>query len=72
MVQEKFYGPDHHLVAESWLVKAKICQIKRDTIQAEKLINKALAVVQKTGNAAALAKLEQDAREIRVSKLVAL
>jgi tetratricopeptide (TPR) repeat protein len=70
-VQEKIYGSKHHLIAASWLTKAKICQVKGDITQAEKLINKALVAVGKTGNAAAFAKLQQDAKEIRVSKLVA-
>jgi len=70
-VQEKFYGPEHHLIAASWLIKAKICQVKGDTAQVELLINKALLAVEKTGNTAAFAKLQQDVEEIRVGKLVA-
>jgi len=70
-VQEKIYGSDHHLIAASWLTKAKICQVKGDLAQAEKLINKALIAIEKSGNAAAFAKLQQDAKEIRVSKRVA-
>ncbi len=71
IVQEKIYGPDHHLIAPSWLTKAKICQAKGDTTQAEKLITKALIAIEKSGNAAAFAKLQQDAKEILVSKQVA-
>jgi len=70
-VQEKIYGSNHHLIAASWLTKAKICQVKGDTTQAEKLINKALIAIEKSGNVAAFAKLQQDAKEIRVSKQVA-
>ncbi len=70
-VQEKIYGPDHHLIAPSWLTKAKICQVKGDYAQTEKLINKALIATAKSGNAAAFAKLQQDAKEIRISKQVA-
>ncbi|MHC4570472.1 MAG: tetratricopeptide repeat protein [Planctomycetota bacterium] len=70
-VQEKIYGSDHHLIAASWLTKAKICQVKGVHAQAEKLINKALIAIEKSGNAAAFAKLQQDAKEIRVTKQVA-
>jgi tetratricopeptide (TPR) repeat protein len=70
-VQEKIYGPDHHLVAPSWLIKAKIWQVKGDYAQTVKLINKALIAIEKSGNAAALAKLQQDAKEIRVSRQIA-
>lgn len=70
-IQEKFYGPDHHFITSSWLTKAKICQIKGDYVQAENLIRKALAAVEKTGNTAAFTKLEQDVKEIRISKQVA-
>jgi len=69
--QEKVYGSDHHLIAPSWLTKAKVCRIKGDRIKAERLIRRALAAVEKTGNTAALAKLEQDVRDIRVGELVA-
>ena len=70
-VQEKIYGSDHHLVASSWLTKAKICQVKGEYAQAEKLVNRALVAIEKSGNAAAFAKLQQDAKEIRSSKQVA-
>ena len=69
--QEEIYGSDHHFIAPSWLTKAKVCQAKGDYAQAERLINKALAAVKKTGNAAALAKLEQSAGEIRASRHLA-
>ncbi len=69
--QEKYYGSDHHLVASSWLTKAKVCRIMGKYSQAENLIHRALTAVKKTGNAMLLAKLERDAREIRVSKLIA-
>ena len=71
VVQEKIYGSDHHLIAASWLIKAKICQVKGDITQAEKLITKALIAIENSGNAAAFAKLQQDAKEIRASKQVA-
>lgn len=70
-VQEKVYGSDHYLIAPSWLTKAKICQVKGEYAQAEKLINRALVAIEKSGNAAAFAKLQQDAKEIRISKQVA-
>ena len=70
-VQEKIYGPDHHLIAASWLTKAKICQVKREYALSIKLINRALVAIEKSGNAAAFAKLQQDAKEIRVSKQLA-
>jgi tetratricopeptide (TPR) repeat protein len=70
-VQEKIYGPDHHLIAASWLTKAKICQVKGEHAQAEKLINKALIAIEKSGNAEAFVKLQQDAKEIRESKQIA-
>jgi tetratricopeptide (TPR) repeat protein len=70
-VQEKIYGSDHHLIAASWLIKAKIYQVKGDTTQAEKLINKALITIENSGNTAAFTKLQQDAKEIRVSRQVA-
>ncbi len=70
-VQEKIYGPDHHLIASSWVTKAKICQVNGDYAQADKLVNKALVAIEKSGNAAAFAKLQQDAKEIRISKQVA-
>ena len=69
--QEKYYGSDHHLIASSWLTKAKICRIMGKHNQAENLIRRALTAVKKSGNTMLLAKLERDAREIRVSKLVA-
>ncbi len=69
--QEKYYGSDHHLVASSWLTKAKVCRIMGKHSEAETLIQRALTAVKKTGNATLLAKLERDAREIRISKLIA-
>ncbi len=70
-VQEKIYGPDHHLIAASWLTKAKICQEKGDILQAEKLANKSLTAIEKSGNAAAFVKLQQDAKDIRAGRHVA-
>ena len=70
-VQEKIYGSDHHLVAPSWLLKAKICQIKGNYIQAERLVNKSLIAIENSGNAAAFAKFQHEAEEIRISKQVA-
>jgi len=70
-VQEKIYGSEHHLIAPSWLTKAKICQVKGEYAQAEKLINRALVAIEKSGNAAAFTKLQQDIKEIRVSRQVA-
>ena len=70
-VQEMIYGPDHHLIAPSWLTKAKICQVKGEYAQAEKLINRALVAIEKSGNAAAFAKLQQTAEEIRASRQAA-
>jgi len=65
-MQEKIYGPDHHLMAPSWLTKAKVCQVRGDCAMAENLIRRALSAVEKTGNSTALAKLEQDVKQIRV------
>ncbi len=70
-VQEKIYGPDHHLIAPSWLTKAKISQAKGDYTQAERLISKALNTIEKAGDTATLAKLEQRAAEIRTIRQVA-
>jgi len=68
-VQEKVYGSDHHLIAPSWLTKAKICQVKGEYAQAEKLVNRALVAIEKSGNTAAFAKLQQDAKEIRIIRI---
>ena len=64
-VQEKAYGPDHHLVSASWLTKATICQRNGDLARAEKLVSKSLAAIDKSGNAGAFSKLQEDARNIR-------
>jgi tetratricopeptide (TPR) repeat protein len=65
--QEKIYGPDNHLIAGSWLTKARVCQAKDNYVRSEKLIEKALSAVRKTGNTAIYTKLEQRAEEIRAS-----
>lgn len=69
--QEKVYGADHHFLAPAWLTMADICKAKGENAQAEKLIQKALAAVKKTGNDAAIAKLQQRATEILATKQVA-
>lgn len=69
-VQEKIYGSDHHLIAASWLTKARICQEKGEPIQAQKLVNKSLAAIEKSDNATAFTKLQQDAKDILAGKHV--
>lgn len=64
-IQEKTYGSNHHLVCASWLTKATICQRNGELAQAEKLVSKSLAVINKSGNAEAFTKLQEDARNIR-------
>jgi len=64
-IQEKFYGSDNHLVAGAWLTKAKICQAKGFSAEADSLIEKARLSIQKTGNDKALAKLELQIDAIR-------
>ena len=66
--QEKIYGTDHHLIAGSWLTKARVCHAKGNYVHSEKLIKKALASVRKTGNMAIFTKLEQRAKDIRAGK----
>jgi tetratricopeptide (TPR) repeat protein len=67
--QEKTYGTNHHLVSASWLTKAKICQEKGNFAQAEQLINKSLSAIEKSGNPAAIAKFQKDAKDIRVRQV---
>lgn len=69
-IQERVYGLNHHLVATSWLVKAAIYQQKGDIAKAEGLMKKALTTVEKTGNSAEYTKLQQDVKDIRLSKLL--
>ncbi len=66
--QESIYGPEHHLVAPSWLTKARICHAKHSYAQSEKLFEKALNSVRKSGNTALFTKLEQHVEEIRTGK----
>lgn len=66
--QESIYGPEHHLVAPSWLTKARICHAKRNYANSEKLFEKALTSVRKSGNMALFTKLEQSVEEIRTNK----
>lgn len=47
VVQEKIYGPDHHLVAPTWLTMAKIHQAKGDYAKAETLYDQALTSLEK-------------------------
>jgi tetratricopeptide (TPR) repeat protein len=69
-IQEKIYGSDHHLIAASWLTKARICQEKGELIQAHNLANKSLVAIEKSGNATAYTKLQQDAKDILAGKHV--
>jgi tetratricopeptide (TPR) repeat protein len=66
--QESIYGPEHHLVAPSWLTKARISHAKRNYANSEKLFEKALTSVRKSGNMALFTKLEQRVEEIRTGK----
>ncbi|MBW7991789.1 MAG: tetratricopeptide repeat protein [Planctomycetes bacterium] len=66
--QESIYGAEHHLVAPSWLTKARICHAKRNYANSEKLFEKALVSVRKSGNMALFTKLEQRIEEIRTNK----
>jgi tetratricopeptide (TPR) repeat protein len=66
--QESIYGSEHHLVAQSWLTKARICHAKRNYANSEKLFEKALNSVRKSGNMALFTKLEQRVEEIRTGK----
>ena len=66
--QESIYGPEHHLVAPSWLTKARICHAKRDYSNSEKLFEKALNSVRKSGNMALFTKLEQRVEDIRANR----
>lgn len=66
--QESIYGPEHHLIAPSWLTKATICHAKGDYTGSEKLFEKALNSVRKSGNMALFTKLEQRIEEIRADK----
>lgn len=47
-VQEKVYGPNHHLIAPTWLTLARIHQANGDYAKAETLYNQALATLEKT------------------------
>lgn len=71
-VQERVYGPNHHLIAGTWLTMAEICKHKGDYVQQENLISKAVTAVEKTGNLAELAKIQQRIAQIRGDKQVAL
>lgn len=71
LIQERVYGPDHHLLSASWLIKAKICREKGDRAQAEIFIKKALTAAEETGNKSALAKFQKEAKDIRTNKQVA-
>ena len=46
-IQESAYGLQHHLMATAWLTKAAICQGLGDYDQAENLLHKSLAVIEK-------------------------
>jgi hypothetical protein len=66
--QEKIYGQEHHLVAPSWLTKARICLAKGNNAESEELFKKALDSVRKSGNMALFTKLEKNVEEIRADK----
>ena len=57
-IQKEVYGPDHHLLAPTWLTTAKIFQAKKDYAQAQRVLQKAT-------------KLEQRAEKIRAIEQVA-
>ena len=67
-VQEKVYGPASCLIAPTWITMANICWAKGDFANAEKLIQKALSAVEKTGNITELVTLQQQAAQIRCVK----
>jgi tetratricopeptide (TPR) repeat protein len=66
--QESIYGPEHHLIALSWLTKARICQAKRNYVNSDKLFEKALNSVRKSGNMALFTKLEKRVEDIRANR----
>lgn len=66
--QERLYGSDHHLIAPSWLTKARVCRAKGNYVRSKKLIEKAMDSVRKTGNMAIFTKLERRVKEIRAGK----
>lgn len=46
-IQEKIYGPEHHLLLPTWLTIAKVRQAQQQYPQAETLLHKALAAAEK-------------------------
>ena len=67
-IQEKVYGSANSLIAPSWLTMANICWTKGDFAQAEKLIQKALSAIEKTGNVTEMVMMQQRIMEIRSVK----
>lgn len=67
-IQERAYGKEHHLVASSWLTLAKINYADGDENAARSLANKAVAAVSKTGNIAAIAKINRKLVEIGIEE----
>jgi tetratricopeptide (TPR) repeat protein len=53
-IQEKIYGPEHHLLVPAWLVMAKISEAKGDLANAKRLLEKAIETVQDQDDAGRL------------------
>ena len=64
-IQEDIYGSEHHLLAPAWLIQASIHQGQGRDIQAAMLMQKAMAVVLKTGDKNALAMLNNKIETIK-------
>ena len=66
-IQEKIYGDSHYLIVPSWLTLASIDHTEGNNKAAKNIINRAIAVVAKTGNSAVIAKVNSKLQEIGMS-----
>ncbi len=66
-VQEKIYGRVHQLLVPALLTKAEILFASRNSSKAEDLIDRALACAQRTSDVSMIARVKEQASQIRSS-----
>ena len=69
-MKEKIYGPEHHFLVATLLIKASIEREKGNYAASEDFIQRALATTEKSENITRIVEVQQRAEEIRFSKSV--
>ena len=71
-VQERVYGENHHLVANTWMTMAYIYRAQGRQRISDEMIAKAKSSVERTGNIMAIAQLASKTAETKSITTVAL